>query len=154
MTKLSAWVRSKSSPNPIDLVLSNYLLDGELALAVEKRSKPYLPQPDRVLFREGDAPHGVYFLKRGEVVLSMRSPNRVLICVHADGGSLIGLPAVVGNKPYSVTATASEEAELRRLDAKNFLIMIESQPALMQSIVRILAEEIRAFGQALEDPLS
>jgi CRP-like cAMP-binding protein len=154
MAKLSAWLRSKSSPNLVNIVILHYVLDSELAHELEKRSRDFTPQADRVLFLEGDPPHGVYFLKEGEVTLSMKSSNRNLISLQADGGALVGLPSVVSNKPYTMTATASIDAKLRRLEVKNFHILLETRPEISMSILRIMAEEIRSERQVLGELLS
>jgi CRP-like cAMP-binding protein len=99
MLTASSFIRSKSSQAAVRPVLYDCILSGDLALEVTKRSKPVVLQADRVLFREGDEPNGVYFLRKGNVTLTMHSADRVVMCAHAEVGSLLGLPSTFGDKP-------------------------------------------------------
>ena len=54
---------------------SAFLADPELIDALEKRSTAISCGGDRVLFRQGDIPQGLYILDLGELTLTMTSPK-------------------------------------------------------------------------------
>ncbi len=74
--------------------------------------------------------------------------------MRAGAGSLIGLHAVVINQPYSLTATASVDAEIRQLTSENFHSLVNSRPELYFDVLRIIATEIRFVCKALDEFLS
>ena len=84
-----------------------FIADRELVEALEKQSTRVICQQDRVLFTQGESPKGLYILKSGGARLSMTSPTGdMIMSIPVSPGSLLGLPALVGNQPYSLTAKA------------------------------------------------
>ena len=148
--------RSRFEPSrlPIDPVLSDYVAAGELAQEIGERATPYSRPVDGILFREGDPPTKLYLLRKGKVTLTMHSADREVMRVRAGAGSLIGLPAVVSNEPYSLTATASTDAEILQIGPEEFCRLVESRPGLCVEALKILAAEIRSVRKALADFLS
>ena len=142
---------AKSSGLLIEPVLSDYVVEGELAREIEARSIPYNPEPDRTLFRQGDPPTSLYFLKKGEITLTMDSGDQELMRVRAGPGSLIGLPAIVSNEPYSLTARASLDAEIRHIIPEDFHNLLQNRPRLCVDVLKILASETRSVRKALVD---
>ncbi len=67
-------------------------------------------------------------------------------------GSLLGLPAIMGNKPNSLTATAVEQIEVYRMSRADFKQMI-LQDQLCFDVVRILAGEALSVRIALAECL-
>jgi len=124
-------------------IATEFLADPELAREIEKRSEPWEPDPEGVLFRQGDLPTALYFVKSGEVALGMETDNRMVMCVRAGAGSLVGLPAVVGNKPYSMTAAPCAGAEISKIGSEEFKALIGSDPALALKALQTLAAEVR-----------
>ena len=55
----------------VQLDPSAFLADPELLKALEKRATPFLCDEDRVLFRQGDLPTGLFVIHKGEATLSM-----------------------------------------------------------------------------------
>lgn len=62
-------------------------------------------------------------------------------------GSLIGLPAIAGNQPYTMTATVTKQATLRSISVTAFREITGSNPRLSFRVLEILASEV-ANGQA------
>jgi CRP-like cAMP-binding protein len=60
----------------------------------------------------------------------------------AEKGSLLGLPATVRRKPYSLTAEATSPAEVRVISGKQFRKLLSTNTALGMKIVTILADEV------------
>jgi CRP-like cAMP-binding protein len=133
--------------------LSEYFVDPELALEVEKRSYPYSPGSDGVLFSQGGSPTCIYFVRSGEVELTMVAGERIVMCVRAGVGSLIGLPAIIGGKPYTMTAKAVSDVDVRQMGADDFTRMIREEPRLSLNVLQILAGEIHSARGALSSSI-
>lgn len=134
----------------VQLDPSAFLADSELIEALEKRSTPIVCNEDRVLFRQGDPPAGLYILSKGECTLSMDSGHEgIAISYQATAGSLIGLPGLIGNQPYSLTAIACKGAEVRFMTQEEFNALMQSELALMVKILQVLAAEVRSARLAI-----
>ena len=124
----------------------------ELALAVEKRAKSTTAPAGYILFRQCDAPEAAFYLKTGKVRLTMQVGERTIMSARVPAGSLLGLPAIMGNKPYSLTATAVGQVEVYRMSRDDFKQMI-LQDQLCFDVVRILAGEVHSARIALAECL-
>ena len=130
-------------------VSSAFVADAELIEELEKRAKPLAVGPDRVLFHQGDAPTGVYILRKGSARLTSQSDGDSILNIRAGAGSLLGVPAVVGSKPYSLTAEALEGAEISLLPVEEFVHLMSTQPTLSFRVLQVLAEEVRFAREVL-----
>ena len=125
-------------------LLREFVADCELADAVEARSVLSHLERRRVLFRQGERPSRLFLLKAGEVVLTLRMPDGSVLGFRTAPGSLIGLPAVAGSQPYSMTATASGGAKIHAVSIATFREIIGSNPRLSFRTLEILAREVRS----------
>jgi CRP-like cAMP-binding protein len=71
--------------------------------------------------------------------------------LHASAGSLLGLPGVIGNKPYTLTAVASKQSNLRFVARKDFEELLSADPSLYPEVLRLLATEVRTARYALSE---
>jgi CRP/FNR family transcriptional regulator, polysaccharide utilization system transcription regulator len=126
-----------------------FIADPELLDALDKQAKPVPVGSDRVLFHQGDASTGVFILKKGSARLTSQSDGDAILSVRVGAGSLLGVPAVVGAKPYSLTAEALEGAELSLLSCEDFVHLMNTQPTLSFRVLQVLAEEVRFSREAL-----
>ena len=124
-------------------VSSAFTADPELIHELQDRSKPVAVPPDRVLFHEGEPPTGVYILQKGLALLTSHGDDRTPIIVKAGPGSLLGLPAVIGSKPYTLTAQLMQGAEVRVISSEAFVNLMQSDPSLAFRVLQILASEVR-----------
>jgi CRP-like cAMP-binding protein len=122
------------------------ILDRSLAEKIIQRSVKVIPQ-DGILFRQGERGDCLYFVKWGEVALTMVVGNKE-IRIRACKGSLLGLPALFGNQPYTMTAKATWDAEIFRLGTNAFTEMLNQEPRMKEIILQVLAGEVRAIRQA------
>jgi CRP-like cAMP-binding protein len=128
---------------------SAFVADPELIEALEKRSTPVTCDEDRVLFHQGEEPNGLYILHQGDVSLTMASPTgEIVLCMLPYAGSLLGLPALIGNEPYSLTAKASKGCDLGLVTREAFLDLVKSEPMMPLKILHVLAAEVRSARQA------
>jgi CRP-like cAMP-binding protein len=125
------------------------IVDRELAEIILSRSAEIIPQ-DGILFRQGDPADCLYFVKTGEANLTMQAGEKE-VKIRAGRGSLLGIPAIVGNQPYSMTAKACWDAEIFRLSSIAFNDLLKTEPKMQQAVLRILAGEVRVARQALSD---
>ncbi len=127
-----------------------FLADPELIRALGKQATAFVCEADRVLFHQNDPAVGLYILHEGAVTLTMESERGdPILSVQAKGGSLLGLPGLVGGQPYSLTAVACAGARVSFLARTEFTALMQSDPALSFKILQVLAAEVRSARQAL-----
>jgi CRP-like cAMP-binding protein len=127
-----------------------FLADSELIRALAEHATPIVCDTDRVLFQQDEPAVGLYILLEGEATLSMTSQQgQPLFSVQAKSGSLLGLPGLVSNQPYSLTAVALAGARVSFLGRAEFTMLMESNPPLAFKILQVLAAEVRSARQAL-----
>ena len=108
---------------------------------------------DGVLFRQGEWGDSLYLVKSGEVTLTIKAADKE-VHIRAVQGSLLGLAAIIRNEPYTMTAKACWDAEIFRLSTDALNNLIDTEPRMQHTALRIFAEEIRAARQALSDLVS
>jgi CRP-like cAMP-binding protein len=129
---------------------SAFVADPDLIRMLEKHTAPTPCDVDGALFRQGDPPAGLYIFINGSVTLSMISENgQSLFAAQALPGSLLGLPAVVTDKPYTLTANARAGAQVTFIGRSDFTQLMLSHPQLSARILKILATEVRSARRAL-----
>ena len=127
-----------------------FVADSDLIEALEKRASLLTCDEDRVLFNQGDEPHGLFILHSGEAYLTMAGPKgEPVLCMQPFHGSLLGLPAMIGEEPYSLTAQAQKGARLSYVTRDDFRLLLAEQPQLPMKILAVLAAEVRAARLAL-----
>jgi len=130
-------------------VSSAFLADPELIEELQKQATPVALDSGNVLFRQGEAPTGVYIVRKGSAKLMSRSDGDVVLNLEAGAGSLLGVPAVIGSKPYSLTAEAIDGAEVSVVKCEDFVHLMHTDPQLSFRVLRVLAEEVRYAREAL-----
>ena len=127
-----------------------FLADSELIRALSEHATPIVCDTDRILFQQDDPAAGLYILHEGEATISMTSQQgQTVLSVAAKDGSLLGLPGLISNQPYSLTAVARAGARVSFLGRSEFTTLMESNPPLAFKILQILAAEVRSARNAL-----
>jgi CRP-like cAMP-binding protein len=122
----------------------------DLIQALDEHAVPLTCAEERLLFRQGDSPEGLYILKHGAASLQMTAPDgHSLISMQAAPGSLLGLPGVIGNKPYTLTAIAAPGARLGYISRADFTTLMQTHPLLSLKILQVLAAEVSSARRAL-----
>jgi CRP-like cAMP-binding protein len=84
----------------------------------------------------------------------LKSPTgQCVMCLHAFSGSLLGLPAVVGGEPYTLTAIIRKDSEVRFVSRTDFESLIRDEPLLYPSVRQLLAAEVRTARRSLSQRL-
>ena len=129
---------------------SAFLADPELLQELQKHSIPISCDADRVLFNQGDPSTGLYILLNGEVALSMYGEDGdPLMFILATAGSLLGLPGLIGNQPYSLTAIARSGAQVGFIARDAFNALMQSKLPLLVKVLQVLAAEVRSARLAI-----
>ena len=124
---------------------SAFVAREELIEALARISSDVPCDNDRVLFEQGESPTGLYILHTGNAMLSMRAPNgEDVLSGVASNGSLLGLPAVVGNMPYSLTVTVAKGSKVGFVTREKFSILMVNEPALAVQVLQVLTAEVRS----------
>jgi CRP-like cAMP-binding protein len=131
---------------------SSFIAEKELIEALEKRSSTVVCSESRSLFVQGGTPAGLYILRKGSASLTMESPTGgSLMSITLHPGSLLGLPALIGNEPYTLTAIAEKDAELGFVTREDFNSLMISDPSLSIRVLRVLAAEVRSARHAISE---
>ena len=124
--------------------------DRKLIKALVKRSLPVDCSKGRTLFNQGDTSEGLFLLERGEAVLEMRSEvGQAVLCLEARSGSLLGLPGVIANEPYTLTAFVRNGSTVSFIRREDFEQTLREEPGLFPSILQILAAEVHSVRRAI-----
>lgn len=131
--------------NPSAFIAGPELIDALLMRAIEISCGK-----DHVLFRQGGAPVGLYILNKGEAILTMSSPaGESVMSIQTVPGSVLGLPGLVSNEPYTMTAIARGGAELSFVTRDDFMALMQADPLLPLKILPVLAAELRSARHAI-----
>ena len=129
---------------------SAFVADPDLLQALEKYSIPLPCNGDHVLFRQGEPSTGLFILQSGEATLSMHSDlDKPILSVQANAGSLLGLPGLIGNQPYSLTAIARSGAQVSFITRAEFTAFMHANPEAALKILQVLAAEVSSARRAL-----
>src|SRR6478672_11204607 len=109
-----------------------------------------------MLFIEGQQPRGVFVLCAGKAKLSTSSrEGKTIITKLSDAGDVLGLNAVVSNRPYEVTAEMMEPGQANFIPRESLLQFLREHGEVALRVAEQLSrnyytayEEIRTLGLA------
>jgi CRP-like cAMP-binding protein len=130
----------------------SFAADCKLIQVLVNRSQPIICSEGCILFRQGDAPTGLYVLQSGEATLVRETASgRAIICLRAGPGSLLGLPGIVSNEPYTLTGMARKGSEVGFVTRGDFEDLLLAEPSLNFMVLQVLAAEVRSARQAFSE---
>ena len=133
---------------------SAFVSDPELVQVFVRQSTALSCDLDRVLFRQGESPTGLYILHEGTAHLYSRSlGGKFTICLQTTAGSLLGLPSLFGGLPHPFTATARRGARLSFIGKDDFFALVRSDQPLHLKVMHTLAAEQEFARRAILDQL-
>jgi CRP-like cAMP-binding protein len=122
-----------------------FAADRRLMKALVERSKPVSCDAGRILFTQGEAPEGLYILQRGNAGLVRQfQSGKIAYSLDASAGSILGLPAVISNEPYSLSAMVRKDSLVRFVSRNDYFELMQADPSLYPSVLLVLAAELRA----------
>jgi CRP-like cAMP-binding protein/anti-anti-sigma regulatory factor len=121
-------------------------LDAAQSAMVLSRMRPRRLAAGELLFKEGDAPDGLYVLTRGSITLEAGSgpAHRRQRFASFCAGLMLGETAMLDGGARSAGATADADAELLQLTQQGLDAIGREQPALAAQLYRNIAVHLSA----------
>lgn len=132
---------SKNKKNSKERAIRTFAASPLLCFELQRLGRREQVSTGSLLFHKGDKNRGVFLVLSGRFALSS-GEDPIRITRIAEKGSLLGLPATVRNKAYSLTAEATADAEVCVISAKAFRKMMSTNTLLGLTVVSMLAEEV------------
>ena len=130
------------------------LSDPRLLHTLQQHSTSVCCPKARVLFREGDAPTGLYILNRGEATLWTDIPGRGYVSfIQKTPKAMLDLPGIISAKSHVQSAIAHSGAQLSFVGLKDFTSLVETDPSLLFKALRLLAVEVEVARLGVREPL-
>jgi CRP-like cAMP-binding protein len=105
--------------------------------------------PAHILFREGGRNAGVFLVRSGKVLMSVKSMPKLDRVFSA--GSLLGLPSTFTGHCYSLTAVTIADAEAVHVTREQFLELMRQKPELCREATEVLGPEVTFIQSALAE---
>ncbi len=137
---------------------SAFLAEPDLLSVLRKHAFPVDCEADTQLFHQGEDPTGLHILLGGEASMILEDPQGLRVAtVPLAPGALLGLPALISDKPYSMSAIAKAGAQIGFVTRNAFSTLMLSEPLLALMVLRVLAAEVHnarsAITERRNDPL-
>jgi CRP-like cAMP-binding protein len=101
---------------------------------------------DKIIYRQGAYPKGVYVLKKGKIKISQFGPDgKEQIVYIYRRGELFGYRPLLCNQPHPVTATALEDCVIAFIPQKHFLSVLDDSPELVRTLLAQLSHEFMVW---------
>jgi Fe-S-cluster-containing hydrogenase component 2 len=107
-----------------------------------------------VLFKEGDAPDGLYLIRRGSVTISRMIAGREVVLSYLSAGNYVGEMALLSESPRTATVKAAVTTEAVVLDADVFKRVLARNPRWREEMEQRFMDRLRinAAMEAQPDP--
>jgi hypothetical protein len=103
-------------------------------------------QPDEFLFNEGDAGDEAFMIESGEIEISIKSAERVIVLATLGRGQIIGEMALVDDQPRMASARATAETKLSVIPQEAFkkrLDWLAGEDRLISHLLEIFVTRLR-----------
>jgi CRP/FNR family transcriptional regulator len=105
-----------------------------------------------VLFAEGQAPRGVFIVRRGRVKLSIcGSDGRTLILRMVEPGCPLGVASVVSGRPYEATAETQEPSEISFLRQCDLVRLMRAHGELALWVTQHISTDYASTCREIRD---
>lgn len=126
--------------------IQTFLGNAERTLALEdlvnERNTRTFKRKDTI-FREGEYPHALHYIKNGKVKLSRSSDyGKEFITQLCGPGEFLGYLALLENTPFSEEATAMEDSEIALIPIEDFRKLIYSNREVSNNFIKILSRNV------------
>jgi CRP/FNR family transcriptional regulator len=97
-----------------------------------------------IIFKEGTAPMGLYWINKGKVKLSITGEDgKEQIIRLANEGDLMGYRALLSGGLYHATAVPLEGCELSFITKETFLEVLKKDSALSFEMMKLLSDDLK-----------
>jgi CRP-like cAMP-binding protein/Fe-S-cluster-containing hydrogenase component 2 len=105
-----------------------------------------------VLFREGDAPDGLYLIRRGSVTISRTIAGREVVLSYLSAGNYVGEMALLSDTPRTATVRAAVTTEAVVLDAAVFKGVLARNPKWREDLEEEFLDRLRDNARMESQP--
>ena len=98
-----------------------------------------------LIFEEGDVADGFYVVLGGNIDVSVRG----YLLATLNEGELFGEMSLIDSRPRSASAVARTDSRLVKVDEKRFLFLVSQTPYFALSVMRLMAERLRAMDETV-----
>jgi CRP/FNR family transcriptional regulator len=127
-------------------------LPAVVADALEKEAITTTYPTGAVLFAEGQAPRGVFIVRRGRVKLSIcGSDGKTLILRMVEVGNPLGVAAVVSGRSYEATAETQEPSEISFLRQCDLLRLMRMNGELALWVTQHISADYASTCREIRD---
>ena len=99
-------------------------------------------QKDEIIFQEGDLPDAMYMVINGQVRMT-RAGEEVMVAGAKD---VFGTWALFDDDPRVLTATATEDTKLLRIDRNEFNDLLSDDVRIAKGIIRTVTRKLRELA--------
>jgi CRP-like cAMP-binding protein len=117
-----------------------YVPPTDLQTALQGRHEIVYKTKSAVLFRRGEKAFGMFVVLSGKVSLDFGADSS--LARSYGPGALVGLPATVTGRSYTMTATVVENAELVVWTREALESLLRNRPDLRQQLLTVLGERL------------
>jgi DNA-binding response OmpR family regulator len=126
--------------------IRKYISDVEKEVSVEdlitERNTKFFKKKDTI-YREGEYPHALHYLKNGKVKLAKSSDYGKEFITHLAGpGEFLGYLALLENTAFTEEATAMEDSEVVMIPIEEFKKLINSNREVTNNFIKILSRNV------------
>jgi CRP-like cAMP-binding protein len=131
---------------------SAFVAESDLFSVLRKHAFAIDCRVDTPLFQQGEDPTGLHILQSGEATMILEDSQRLQVAsVPLAPGALLGLPALISDKPYSMSAVAKAGAQVGFVTRHTFSALMLSDPLLALMVLRVLAAEVHSARSAITE---
>lgn len=120
-------------------------LPSDVKWSFESKAETISLKRGEAVYRQGESPKGMYFVKRGLVGLVILAPSsgKEHLMRFFRQGQFFGHRAMFSEEGYHGTAVALEATEIRFVPRDVILAAVTKHPELLKDVVQVLSKELR-----------
>ncbi len=106
----------------------------------------------QILFSKGDPGDALYGVISGRIRISAGAPSGKEVVLNTiEAGEVFGEIALLDGRPRTADAVAAVNSELVRIQRRDFIHYMESEPRLATHLLEMLCQRVRATSELVED---
>lgn len=105
---------------------------------------------DQLLVQEGGGSSTMYWVQKGQLIVTKASAAGEVTLGHISSGELVGEISFLDNEPRSATVRALTDCELLEIPQETIEGIFKSQPKWLGILVKTLAERLRKANSRIK----
>lgn len=122
--------------------MPRYSAPTDLKALLLQRSDKVQKNRQTVLFKRGEVSFGMFLVLRGAISLDFGVDGSSPLNKTYGPGALIGLPATLTGRTYTMTATVTDDSELGFVSSEALKALLLVQPKACQELLAMLTAKI------------